>query len=167
MLSPPFLMLEFYRKNPLVFESLPKPRHTDVFYINRLFQQIEDFLMPASSKSNGAKWSSDRYKFASVRLNDAQKAHFEGWLADNAPTFEDTVTSFVLAGHKISFSRDNQNDCYIASLTCNNERSNNFEKVMTSRASTWFDALMMCCYKSIVVCENGSWPIEKNENNWG
>jgi len=123
--------------------------------------------MPRNYQQPSTKNGTFDYEFASLRLNEGQKNHFKEWFSENAQAFEDLIASITLEGNKNSFSWDENNDCYIASLTCNNSKSPNHKCVMTSRAEDWFEALMMNVYKYIVVCDNGAWPRDKGRNNWG
>jgi len=167
LLSAPFLILNFLRgeyRKPRKYRQIP---HYQIDCLNRLVDNMEYFLMPKQYQAPSNGRNLPEYKFASIRLTDDQKAHFTGWLADNQQGFEEVVASFTLSGHKVSFSFDGEHDCYIASLTCNDKKSDNYAKVLTSRAEDWFTAMMMNCYKAIVLCDGGTWPTESNRNNWG
>ena len=167
MLSAPFSMMQYWKGWKL---SGFHPKHRPLWFIdllNRLFTNMEIFLMPTKHQNNWKNNGDNPFEFASLRLDDSKKAHFSGWFAENGSAFEDIIASLVLTGNKMSFSWDEKSSCYIASMTCFNSKSANFQTVMTSRSEDWFEALMMNCYKAIVLCENGSWPKNSKDNNWG
>jgi len=167
MLSAPMLVAKSWIGWKKPAESPGHRPYWLISLINRLFDNMEYFLMPNKYQNGNSLKTMPEYSFATVRLDVKQKAHFEGWLADNSPAFEELIASLVLTGHKTSFSWDESNDCFIASMTCNDKKSTNFQKVMTSRAQDWFEALMMTVYKIMVVCENEAWPTDRSTNNWG
>lgn len=165
--SAPFLMLWFYKDEPNKSFSKQHRPYWLIQLINRLFDNMEYFLMPKQYQNSNANGNMPEYTFAALRLTEAQKEHFEGWFSNNASEFETIIASFSVTGIKISFSWDDNNDCFIASFTDNNKKSPNFQKVLTSRAEDWFKALMMNAYKCIVVLDGEPWPTEKKGNSWG
>jgi len=167
MLSAPFLVLKsLIRKPSRAFSNRHRPFWL-IDQLNRLTYSAERFLMPTKHQNNWKNSGNSDFGFASLRLDDTQRAHFEGWLKENEQGFEEIVASLILTGHKSSFSWDENSDCFIASLTCFDSKSPNNHTVMTSRAPEWFTALMMNCYKALVLCSDRPWPKTSKENNWG
>jgi len=167
MISAPFLVAKSLIGMPSKDFSRKHAPYWLVDQLDRLFCSAGRFLMPAKHQKNWGTFANGDFGFASVRLDDSQRAHFEGWLKDNEAGFEEIVASLILTGHKTSFSWDEKSDCFIASLTCLDSKSPNSNTVMTSRAEEWFTALMMNCYKALVLYPDAAWPKTSNKNNWG
>lgn len=107
------------------------------------------------------------YDFVTIDLSDAQKAHFKALTAEETDELSDSLGTLLELEYKVSFAGDNRNDCIIASLTCRREADDNYGYVLSSRASTWYEAMMLCAFKHLFCCENGVWPKEKRQTNWG
>ena len=167
MLSAPFLVMKsYFGHRPLKLGTEKSPMWT-IHLLNRLFENMEYFLMPTKHQNNKNTNGYREFEFANLRLSEPQKAHFKGWFSENAPSFEELIASYTLVGYKHSFSWDEKNDCFIASMTCNNQKSPNANCVLTSRSEDWFEALMMNVYKTAVICEDEVWPRQSNKDTWG
>jgi len=63
----------------------------------------------------------------------------------------EAVALLLERGYRISFSTNPQNDTVTCSLTCKDDDSPNAGMTLTSFAGTWWEALMVSCYKHYVV----------------
>jgi len=97
------------------------------------------------------------YSFVRFELSRSEKAEFARSLPPDMPRVWDTLYSLLEDGHKLSLSYDAQNQCYIASLTCNGgSRAQNHHAVLSARADSADTALALLLYKDSLL--EGYWP---------
>lgn len=130
----------------------------DFILLNSLKRGIP---MPKKSKSFEGFW------FASAQLQAAQKADFEKWVDVNRVDGFSLIAEHCHQGYKFSVRWDGDNVCYIASMTCHDKQSPNFQGVMTSRAADAGDAMLMNVYKHSEVEDGEIWPRETDRDTWG
>lgn len=107
------------------------------------------------------------FQFCDIRLTKEDKKEFEQWATANAPDAFDLLDSLVNSGVKMSYSWSDANDCYTVSFTDLEEKSQNYQVVLVSRADNFQEALMIGLYKHYVVCDQGLWPVKSQESDWG
>lgn len=95
--------------------------------------------------------------FIRCDLDDDQKARIKKQTPDVDKLF-DSVEALVDAGYKFGFSRDNYNNCYQCSLTCNNKESPNYLWCLTGRGPNLGSALMVLLFKHFEVLLE-AWPV--------
>jgi len=107
------------------------------------------------------------YSFVKFELSRGEKAEFAKSLPADMARVWDTLYAFLGDGHKLSLSYDVNNNCYIASLTCNGgSRTQNHRAVLTARADNVDVALALLLYKDELL--EGHWPTgNDNTYNFG
>lgn len=110
---------------------------------------------------------SAEYKFIDRRLAVAEKGGFEEWEKANQDDLFTFVGEAVASDHKLSISFYSQGDCYIVSMTCNDERSPNWHCILTSRSNDLQEALALTLYKMFVLFDGKAWHSEDLRQNWG
>ena len=106
-------------------------------------------------------------KFLNVRLSTEEKGAFKKWLEDSSPDWAAEAGQWLESGHKISFSYDFRNKCFIASITCWQDGDTNFGFCFSTRGPDPAAALLLMVYKLVVVLENGDWEAEQSNDDWG
>lgn len=119
------------------------------------------------AKSNGENTAFGNFKFASVTLTSDDKASYETWAAKIGTNLLSEVAELVSEGWKTSITWDNDNDCFIASLTCRAEKHKNENVVVVSRSDDMLEALALGIYKITVLFKGKALPTEKIKQNWG
>lgn len=106
-------------------------------------------------------------QFVTIRLNGKHKDGFREWMQRNSEEVALDVASFMSDGHKSSITWDDTNACWIASSTCKDEASKNYNHCLSSRSSEWYEALAMNVYKHNIMCNKGAWVDQQEDNDWG
>lgn len=118
-----------------------------------------------SNSKNREDWV--KYDFASVQLDAAQKKDFKARWAAKPTEFLDHLGSYAQNGYKFSCSWDGANNCFIASMTCNEAGDPNFHFVLTSRSPDFWEALALNIYKTRECCDKEIWSDGSQEMGWG
>ena len=124
-----------------------------------------------SSKSNnnrnGNNGGYNNITFVNVPLGNKDKAQFKSWFSDNERELPNLLATFIASGYKLSVKWDIDNQCYIATFTCDATGLTNHAKALSSRSNDWLEAIALGLWKTDVLCEDGRWPTEKQGFNWG
>lgn len=118
-----------------------------------------------SNSHNPKDWVN--YEFINWTLNNAEKEQFAEWYKENAATAFDDLQGLLASGYKVSISHDVSNDCSIATLTCKEPTDPNYGYCLTSRASTGWEAMAICLFKTFELAKDYEWPKEVRTNNYG
>jgi len=106
-------------------------------------------------------------KFAAIRLDAADKKAFTKWRDENAADGDVYYTELIRAGWKGTTRYDDENDCFVWSLTQQNERDPNHDVCVTSRSDNMYEAMMLGIYKITVMYDGKKLPTEVERDNWG
>lgn len=106
---------------------------------------------------------------------EAKKAEFRGFINIDIPTdrkieakafilqteeISILIEQAVASQYKFSFTRNDKNDTYIASMQCNDGGSPNGGYVLSAHANHWYDALGVLVWKHFILLEQ-NWHVEK------
>lgn len=135
---------------------------------NSYMTKLSEVAMPAKKQqqlqnSNGYQ----KIEFVNINLSKAEKTQFKSWFSEHEVEIPRLVTVFVAAGYKLSLKWDNENDCFIATSTCNDETMENGGKALSSRSDNWVEAIALNIFKTDVLSENGIWESSGKGNSWG
>jgi len=131
------------------------------------FQQLGEFIMPASRKSAVTGRGQFDVTFINIRLDKQGEKQFTEWYSRDQRELAEELAVFVSKGHKLGLSWDDKNTCFTASATCRDDRSPNFNSCITSRSDDFFEAMMMNVFKAEVLFEGGTWVADDRGSNWG
>lgn len=123
--------------------------------------------MPTKNQkpNNNNNWK--QVTFCNINLSVAERKQFKSWYEENQTAIPELSAAFTSQGYKLSIKWDNGNDCFIATVTCENDHSENNGKALSSRSGDWMEAIALNLFKTEVLCENGVWPAESRGNSWG
>lgn len=107
------------------------------------------------------------FEFVEMRLDASDKAQFQAYVSSSADELWDDLYTLIQAGYKLSVSYMDNNDCFIASLTCRSDGDPNYNRVLSSRSDSFIDAVLLGVYKTTVLCKDNHWPTTPAVNNWG
>lgn len=94
--------------------------------------------------------------FINFKMTADMKADFDAWYAAKGNGFINAVWETLQSSHKLGLSWDNENDCFIASMT-GKEDSMNPSKCLTMRSKDWIKALAACAYVHTVIYSAEVW----------
>lgn len=120
-----------------------------------------------AKKGKGSRGSGFTTQFAAIRLDERMKDEFQHWLGENGKDVENFVAISQGDGWKLSSRWDNENDCYICSLTMVDEDDKNYDVCVVSRSDNFFEAFMIGYYKIYVLNDKKKLPTERPKENWG
>ena len=132
----------------------------------RYIQQIGEgeFIPMAKRKSTTANFGVD---FINVEMTDKHEADFTEWWSQAFPKLGELTAELCSDGNKIGVSFDGDNECFIVSVTCKDEGSDNHNRCFTSRSDEWTEALGIALYKWDVIFKRSTWEGKSRRNNWG
>lgn len=136
---------------------------TNAFNSGCIFLEIEAGEIPMARK----KLNQFSTKFAAVKLSVADRKKFQDWKKDNGADGDVLYTELVRGGWKGSQSYDQENDCFIWSMTQRNERDINYDVCVTSRSDNMYEAMLLGIYKLLVLYPDQALPTESPRDNWG
>lgn len=133
---------------------------------NLLDARAKDWEIMAKGKRTGFVTS---IKFVDMELTADGKAAFKQW-----PFTHDSLISYVETrgneGYKLGVSYKPDRGAWIASLTCVDKASPNFEYCLSAYGGDWLQAIAVLAYKDTVLLA-GDWAakheLEHNEDNFG
>lgn len=106
-------------------------------------------------------------KFAAIRLDATEKKAFKKWCEENAADGDVYYVELIRAGWKGSTRYDDENDCFVWSMTQMSERDVNHDVCVTSRSDNMYEAMMLGIYKINVMFQGKKLPTEAERDNWG
>lgn len=108
-------------------------------------------------------------RFVDLELSREDKDDFKKWVVT-----DDELISYVetrgCEGYKIGMSYKQEKGSWVASLTCVDKDSDNFECCLSAFGASWLQALRVVCFKDTVLLE-GDWTrnfvTASSEDNFG
>jgi len=134
--------------------------------VNIRFEELE--VIMAKSKDKKAKNEMfGGYEFAQVHLEPEDLTLYDQWAKEHQEDFVFYMQDLLTSDWKLSFTWDDDGDCYLASCTMKDDDDVNKKLVLTSRSNEPFDAALMCYYKIKIMFEGKRLPVEKQSRNRG
>lgn len=106
-------------------------------------------------------------EFINVDMTDKHEADFTEWSSKNLPNLAELTAEMCGEGNKLGVSYDGDNECFIVSVTCKDDASDNHNKCYTSRSDDWTEALLIALYKWDVIFKRSTWEGKARRQNWG
>lgn len=106
-------------------------------------------------------------KFAAIKITSELRPEFDEWLKATGKDVDNLISISQGDGWKMSSRWDNDNDCYINSLTMIDEDDRNHDVCVVSRSDNFFEAYMLNHYKIYVLYDGKKLPTEREKENWG
>lgn len=120
-------------------------------------------------KSQSKKYQNNsQFQFVNFSLQSADEKAFKGWSSTlQESEFEDLLQQFGFDGYKVSFSVDHENECFTCTII-GTDSSPNPNKGLSSKAGTFYEALLLCTYKVREVFKGVEWfnPYSQS-GKWG
>lgn len=129
-----------------------------------LDQKWEKIMGKKTKKAEVNNWG---VKFCSIELDTPSKEKMKKWASENYKDLETYGDAMIRSGWKTSLSWSDDNDCFIAASTQQDEDDENHKVCVTSRSNNMFEALILNYYKIFVLYKNSALPTERKNDNWG
>lgn len=165
-LATDFVLLSIVQSYRLLFTQETPTNYTIRSLVSRI-QQLGDFIMPRSTQSNVSGKGQFDVTFVNVRLSKKDADQFSTYFSRDIRETGEDLTVFISKGHKIGLSWDDKGACFVASATCRDERSPNYNRCITSRSDDWYEAMIMNVYKHDVLFQGGTWVSDDAGGSWG
>lgn len=117
------------------------------------------------AKRNQNSWMN--MVFIDAKLTVEQGEAFMAWRKAKPDNVEPALEKLFSDGYRMSLSWDDQNSCFIASITIKSETHENRSKCLTARSDDLFEVMAMAAYKHVVLFEGGGWDGGKTRDAWG
>jgi len=134
--------------------------------VNKRFEELETIMAKNKSKSTKNDMFGG-YEFAQVHLEPEDLELYDQWAKEHKDDFVFYMQDLLTSDWKVSFTWDEEGDCYLASCTMKDDDDINKKLVLTSRSDEPFDAALMSYYKIKVMFEGKRLPVEKKSRNRG
>lgn len=148
-----------------VYPSKRMARTLAVTRLNQFSEMLERTLNMARKQKQNSLW--DKIEFANIRLTADQKNAFHVWWDAVKGEWFDDLLNLVGTGWKLSGTYDTNNETFIASLTCRNDRDKNFGICVSSRSDDLLEAMALSIFKITVLYKDQKIPTEISDDSWG
>lgn len=105
--------------------------------------------------------------FVNVRVERAEKDKVAKWASRKGFDYLAELEHLVQAGYKIGVSWDNRNDCFIVSITCWEEGTENYAHCFSTRHGNIKRAIELMLFKVNVLLEESPWGEVSQADDWG
>lgn len=160
------------QSNPIQDAHTASYYHTESTYYP-LFM-LNYFMVGRERKTPVAKGQRKRkparnqeFTFIRYTLNAAQKKEAKAYMEKSSDELDALVTDVLKTGHKISFSYNETNDQITCTFTGKKDESLNEFRMLTSHASSWWQALAVNLYKHHEIFSAEIWEDLEEEDEFG
>ena len=113
------------------------------------------------------KQTSTGWRFININLTAEQKAAYKANGEREPQSIIDDMVYLLETRHKMSWSYSPENDMFIASVTCKDEESPNYQATVTARHQTPLLATDVLLYKILEVIGSSEWDFAETTDDWG
>lgn len=116
-------------------------------------------------KSNGTNWGD--MEFVNIALDEVQKTKYALWVKVPITPIGDLIGQAIVDDYKLSVGWDDNNQCFIATLTGKQDQKFNAMRSMSARSDDWYEAICLLMFKHFEMSDAIRWDGERQRNNWG
>ena len=135
-------------------------------YLTAIFAKRE-YNMAKKGQRKRQPLKKGEYTFVRVNLTKEDKAAASLWCERSADTLDKLCGEVLEAGHKVSFSYNETNDQITCTFTGKPEESVNEYRMLTSFASSWWQALAVNLWKYHEFFPEGVWEDVSDGEDFG
>lgn len=158
-------------KHPRLWRHAPRYSPDTDYYplcmLNSFMLERENKLARTKGTRTKKESSFGDYSFIRVSLDATEKEAAIKWVSRAADELDAALTVVLKSGHKCSFSYNETNDSVTCTFTGKPDESINEYKMLTSFASSWWQALAVNLYKFHELFKGGVWESEADEEAFG
>lgn len=123
--------------------------------------------MKANNKPQKQAQNWSKIEFVSRNLLSEEADDFKKWEKGVSAESGSLISQVMLDDYKLSVTYDDNNECFIATLTGKDDQRHNSNKALSARSDDWYEAIMMTLYKHLVLFSGTKWSGSSQKNNWG
>lgn len=132
-----------------------------------LLAHYESWVHKMANKKSSAQSNWSTIEFINQSLSEPQRKDFKSWYATEGERVPDLIGQAMVDDYRLSCSWDDNNQCFIATLTGKQDQRFNASKALSARSDDWLEAMALALYKHLVIFKGGQWSGETTRNNWG
>lgn len=138
-----------------------------LYMINYYLGKREQHIMAKKGTRNRKQIKKGEYTFVRMSLTADEKKECAAWFEKSAETLDRKLQDVIESGHKISFSFNETNQNVTCTFTGKPDESVNEYRMLTSFASSWWQALATNLWKNEVYFQDGVWEDAENDEEFG
>lgn len=123
--------------------------------------------MKANNKPQTQAQNWSKIEFVNRNLLTEEADNFKKWEKSISSESGTLISQVMLDEYKLSITYDDNNECFIATLTGKDDQRNNPNKALSARSDDWYEAIMLALYKHLVLFSGNKWAGATQKNNWG
>jgi len=135
--------------------------------ISATLWRIEEAAYKMADKTNKKYSGFTQTEFVNRNLTADEAKEFTAWVKKENERIPDMLGQIMVNEYKVSCTWNDQNQCYIATLTGKEDCKFNPYKALSARSDDWFEALAMAAYKHLILFSGKAWEGDTTKNNWG
>ena len=129
--------------------------------------EYEGWVHAMAGKQNKKAPAWGAMEFINVTLTEQQKDEFKSWSKKQSASIADDIGQVMVDDYRLSCNWDDNNQCFIATLTGKEDQDFNSGKALSARSDDWYEAIALALYKHMVIFDGKKWTGEGTKNNWG
>lgn len=123
--------------------------------------------MKTNNKQQKQAQNWNKIEFVNRNLDADEGEKFKVWAKGVDNESGTLISEIMVDDYKLSVTYDDNNECFIATITGKDEQRHNPNKALSARSDNWYEAVMMALYKHLVLFGGGKWSGGTQRNNWG
>jgi len=148
--------------------SLDNPHHWyPLTNMNKSLERREAKIMAAKGTRKRNPVKKGEYTFVRVNLTKEDKQACAAWFDKSADMLDKKMQEMLESGHKVSFSYNETNGNVTCTFTGKPEESVNEYRMLTSFASSWWQALATNLWKHNEFFKAGVWEDIEDDEDFG
>jgi hypothetical protein len=132
-----------------------------------LLSKYQEDIMPTKFLKKPSVSKDMPFVFCEVAMTESDAKNFEVWNAENSKDMFPRMEECALNGYKLSLVWDMQNECYIATYSCQDDASPNYRSSVSSRSDDAIEAICLLHYKVYIKLDGLNWRERPTRTNWG
>lgn len=108
-----------------------------------------------NNSKNPQEWA--KVDFVYVEMDAETKKAFKKLSEEQIHDYYGKTIRMIENGYKMSVTYDQEHSTFICSLTCKDEKHDNFNLCMSSRSDNHIQAIALGSFKTIHCCTDGVW----------
>lgn len=145
------LFLDYYLKHdyspPMHFEGRYKANRYNEFFKFYTFLSVLGADRESLEMAKSRNGTFAQVEFVVIDWQEKHEAMFDDWQRKHANDWHMKITDMLADQYKFGLTWDDNNACYIVSVTCRDEKATNAGLCFTARSDDWTEAMQIAVFK--------------------